>query len=179
MERCRLHIFGPSGAGVTTLGRAVADAWSVPHADSDDYYWIPTNPPYTIARSVEARLGLMQEIFVPREAWVLSGAMTAWGQPVIENCDAVVFLSLPADERLRRLEARERIRRGEVKLGDTDRAWTDFRDWAMKYDDPSFTGRSRVEHESWLATIRQPILRLDSTQTPQQLLDAVMEWSPE
>lgn len=52
MERCRLHILGPSGAGVTTLGRAIANAWSVPHADSDDYFWLPTSPPYMCARQV-------------------------------------------------------------------------------------------------------------------------------
>ena len=32
----RVHIIGSSGTGTTTLGRAVAAAWSVPHADTDD-----------------------------------------------------------------------------------------------------------------------------------------------
>lgn len=178
MKRCRLHILGPSGAGVTTLGRAVANAWSVPHADSDDYFWVPTSPPYKTARSVGERLGLMHEVFVPREAWVLSGAMTTWGQSIVEEPDAVVFLTLSPQERRRRLEERESLRRGHTKLDDDDRTWTDFRDWAMKYDDPSFTGRSRAAHESWLRAIRQPVLRLDSAQAPQQLLEAVLEWNP-
>jgi len=44
MRKCRIHIFGASGAGVTTLGRATADALAFPHHDTDDYYWLLTAP---------------------------------------------------------------------------------------------------------------------------------------
>ena len=47
MTPCHLHITGASGSGTTTLGRALASAWAVPHADTDDYFWVPTTPPYT------------------------------------------------------------------------------------------------------------------------------------
>ena len=43
MRRCRLHVMGASGAGTTTLARTLADHWAVPHADSDDYFWVPTS----------------------------------------------------------------------------------------------------------------------------------------
>jgi adenylate kinase family enzyme len=33
----RIHIMGASGAGVTSLGRALADALAIPHHDTDDY----------------------------------------------------------------------------------------------------------------------------------------------
>jgi hypothetical protein len=36
---------GASGAGVTSLGRALADALAFPHHDADDYFWQPTIPP--------------------------------------------------------------------------------------------------------------------------------------
>lgn len=58
MEPCRLHVLGASGAGATTLGRAIATAWSVPHADSDDYYWMPTDPAFTTPRTVPERVDL-------------------------------------------------------------------------------------------------------------------------
>ena len=45
MRTCRIHVFGASGAGVTTLGRALADALGTPHHDTDDYFWLPTTPP--------------------------------------------------------------------------------------------------------------------------------------
>jgi adenylate kinase family enzyme len=45
MRRCRIHITGASGAGVTSLGRALADALAIPHHDTDDYFWQPTIRP--------------------------------------------------------------------------------------------------------------------------------------
>jgi adenylate kinase family enzyme len=106
----RVHVTGASGAGTTTLARAVADARSVPHADVDDYYWLPTDPPYVAKRPVPERLALMRQVFVPRPAWVLSGSMTGWGDEVVATCDAVVFVTLDPVERMRRLEAREAAR---------------------------------------------------------------------
>lgn len=174
MRRCRLHIVGASGSGTTTLARAVADAWAVPHADADDYFWVPTDPPYTQKRPVEERVALMHAVFVPREAWVLSGAMLGWGEDVVAECDAIVFLTLDPEERLRRLRTREEHRRagGPFDLA----AWDAFLEWARGYDDPGFGGRSLAQHEAWLSTLDAPVLRLDSTRSPEDLRDAVLAW---
>jgi NAD(P)-dependent dehydrogenase (short-subunit alcohol dehydrogenase family) len=39
MKGRRIHVTGASGSGVTTLGRALADALALPHHDTDDYFW--------------------------------------------------------------------------------------------------------------------------------------------
>ncbi|WP_460568438.1 P-loop NTPase family protein [Humibacter soli] len=177
MRRSRVHVLGASGSGTTTLGRALADRWSVPHADADDYFWVPTIPPFAEKRSAGERVALMREVFVPREAWVLSGSVVGWGESVIARCDAVVFLTLDPDERMRRLEAREVHRRaGE---GFDELAWSEFKDWARGYDDPAFEGRSLVAHEAWLSQLDLPVLRPDSTKSVAELLDAVLGWPPE
>jgi len=176
MRRCKLHVLGASGSGTSTLARALADHWSVPHADADDYFWVPSDPPYVAKRDEPARVSLMREVFVPREAWVLSGSMVGWGEAVVDECDAIVFLTLDPDERLRRLEAREVHRR--AGRGFDEDAWAAFLDWARGYDDPTFDGRSRAVHEAWLAERSQPLLRLDSAASPQELLDAVLAWAP-
>jgi adenylate kinase family enzyme len=49
MKLRRIHITGASGAGVTTLGRASANALAIPHHDTDDYFWQPTRPPSGVA----------------------------------------------------------------------------------------------------------------------------------
>jgi hypothetical protein len=69
----------------------VADAWAVPHADVDDYFWLPTDPPYVDQRPEAERLALMEQVFLPRDAWVLSGSMMGWGDSVVARCDAVVL----------------------------------------------------------------------------------------
>ncbi|MGP9539233.1 AAA family ATPase [Brachybacterium sp. AOP43-C2-M15] len=176
MERSRVHVMGASGSGTTTLARALADRWSVPHADADDYFWRPTAPPYTQKRPAEERTALMTEVFVPREAWVLSGSMLGWGEDVVDRCDAVVFLTLDPAQRMRRLEERERVRREGQEI---DRAaWSHFLDWARSYDDPSSTGRSRAVHEAWLRTLEKPVLRLDSDRPVGELVEAVLRWAP-
>ena len=167
---------GASGSGTTTLARALATRWSVPHADADDYFWVPTAPPFRRKRPPEQRVALMEQVFVPREAWVLSGSMNGWGENVVARCDVVVFLTLDPAERMRRLEARERIRR-EGQESDPE-AWEEFRTWAAGYDDPASTGRSRAGHEAWLAGIDRPVLRLDSARPVEELIEAVLGWEP-
>jgi hypothetical protein len=176
MQRGRVHILGASGSGTTTLAAALASAWSVPHADADDYYWLPTDPPFTEKRAEADRVALMRAVFAPRRAWVLSGSMMGWGDSIVAECDAVVFVTLDPVERMRRLEARERRRRegGPLK----DEAWTVFRDWAQGYDDPGFEGRSRATHDAWLATLDIPVLRLDGIHPTAHLLDGVLRWNP-
>jgi hypothetical protein len=106
---------------------------------------------------------------------VLSGSMTGWGDEVVAACDAVVFLTLDPDERIRRLRAREAVRQ-EGRAGDPQ--WEAFLDWARGYDAPAFAGRSRAAHEAWLAGLPQPVLRLDSASSPEALRDAVLVWDP-
>ena len=167
---------GASGTGTTTLARALADHWAVPHADADDYFWVPSSPPYVLRRPEDERLALMRDVFVPREAWVLSGSMLDWGESIVAECDAVVFLTLDPEERLRRLELREVSRRAGRDFDEA--AWAAFLLWARGYDDPAFEGRSLVAHEAWLAGLDQPVLRLDSARTREELRDAVLDWEP-
>lgn len=176
MRRSRLHVTGASGSGTTTLARALADAWSVPHADADDYFWVPTDPPYVTKRTPVERVALMEEVFLPREGWVLSGSMLGWDDDVLSRCDAVVFLTLDSEERLRRIESRERVRQDAGPV-DED-ALEAFLDWARGYDDPLFDGRSRLAHEGWLSTLACPVLRLDSELPREVLRDAVLAWDP-
>ena len=118
----------------------------------------------------------MEQVFLPREAWVISGSMLEWGDSVVARCDAVVFLTLEPGERLRRIEDRERVRR---TTGQVDQKALDaFLDWARGYDDPAFGGRSLARHEAWLATLECPVLRLDSARSRESLRDEVLAWEP-
>jgi adenylate kinase family enzyme len=112
MNPRRIHITGASGAGVTTLGRALADALAIPHHDTDDYFWQPTSPPYQHNREKADRLRLMQEMFPGRDGWVLSGSLDGWGDPLIPYFDLVVFLQTAQTFRLNRLRGREATRFG-------------------------------------------------------------------
>ena len=176
MESCRIHIVGASGSGVTTLGRAVAGALAIPHHDTDDYYWKPTTPPYREKRDVAERVRLMHELFLPRPKWVLSGSLDSWGAPIVPYFDLVVFLRVPTETRLKRLQDREfrRYGRHAVTLGGRHQETEEFLEWAAHYDDGSRDGRSLARHQIWLQTLTCPVLHLDGTRATDQLVADVM-----
>ena len=177
MKTCRIHITGASGCGVTTLGRALADAIALPHHDSDDYYWQPTSPPYREKRAVEDRLRLMREMFLNRPAWVLTGSLDGWGDPIIPFFDLVIFLRTDRDVRLQRVRAREMRRYGAEAIapgGWHHEAAKEFIEWVSHYDDASREGRSLKRHQAWLAALPCPILRLDGARPVAELVEATM-----
>ncbi len=176
MKASRIHIVGASGAGVTTLGRALAEALAVPHHDTDDYYWRPTASPYGEMRPPADRLRLMEELFLGRSAWVLSGSLVGWGDPIVRFFDLVVFLGAPTEVRLRRLRDREARRFGADAV--TPGGWRHqeterFIEWASHYDDGSREGRSLVRHEAWLETLKCRVLRVDGTQATADLVGEI------
>jgi adenylate kinase family enzyme len=177
MKTCRVHIMGASGAGVTTLGRALADALAVSHHDVDDYYWLPTNPPYRQKRTVDDRLRLMREIFLDREGWILSGSLDGWGASVVPLFDAVVFVCAPTEVRLRRLREREARHFGDDAVspgGWQHQTMEEFIEWASHYDDGSREGRNLMRHQAWLATLTCPHMRLDGTRPIPDLVSEVI-----
>jgi adenylate kinase family enzyme len=177
MKTCRIHIMGASGSGTTTLGRALAEKLIIPHHDTDDYFWLPTNPPFRDRREIADRLRLMEQMFLGREGWVLSGSLDGWGNPIIPYFDLVVFLSLAAEERLARLRQREAGHFGPDAIlpgGWRHRETKDFLEWASHYEDGTREGRNRTRHEAWLATLPCPVLRLDAARERDMLVRDVV-----
>jgi adenylate kinase family enzyme len=177
MASRRIHITGASGSGVTTIGQALASASGLPHHDTDDYFWQPTEPPYREMRPTKDRLRLMHEMFVPRAGWILSGSLVGWAQELETIFDLVVFVSTPTPIRLERLRRREELRYGAGATALGGRKYEDTRaffEWAANYDDPSFNGRSRVQHEAWLQTLKCKTIRIDGTRGIGELVDKIM-----
>jgi adenylate kinase family enzyme len=71
----RIHILGASGSGTSTLGRALAGRLQYPHFDTDDYFWLPTDPPFTHRRERTERAQLLMGDLTAHEAWVVSGSL--------------------------------------------------------------------------------------------------------
>jgi adenylate kinase family enzyme len=176
MKSCRIHIMGASGAGVTSLGRALADALAIPHHDTDDYFWQPTTPPYQDKREIAERLRLMREVFLPRADWVLSGSLEGWGDPIVAHSDLVVFLATPKGLRLQRLRAREATHFGTDAVapgGWRHKEFEEFIEWASRYDDGDREGRSLAKHQAWLAALPCRVLRLDGSRPLPELVAEV------
>lgn len=173
----RVGITGAPGGGVTTLGHALADRIGAVHIDTDDHYWVATDPPYRERRDVAERL---RRIFAEQSRtgrWVLSGKLDGWAAPALAGADLILFLEVPTEVRLERLRRRESGRFGDMLLpgGAMYEIHRDFMDWAARYDDGTRPGRSRPGHEKWLAGLDITVLRLDGLRPVEALVAEAIE----
>ena len=171
----RIYITGASCAGVTTLGHTLASLLGLSHLDVDDFYWLPTNPPFTTKRAPNERVILIQQN-VGNAHWVLTGSCMEWGDALINNADLIVFVATPTPVRLERLAAREKERFGDrIALGgDMHEIHVAFREWASQYDDPSFSGRNRAWHERLMSKQTVPIVRVDGLNSAEEMAAEVI-----
>ncbi|SFB41345.1 Adenylate kinase [Pseudomonas simiae] len=171
----RIYITGASCAGVTTLGQHLATRLGLRQVDVDDFYWMPTDPPFTTKRPPSERVSLMQQA-LGDDGWVLTGSCMVWGDALIADADVIVFVVTPTPLRLERLAAREKARYGAriAPEGDMHQIHLAFREWASQYDDPNFSGRNRALHEAWLSQLTAPILRVDGADSVETMVTAVV-----
>jgi adenylate kinase family enzyme len=158
----RIHVFGAAGCGSSTLGWALARRLGFQHLDCDDFYWLPTTPPFQRKRTTLERLHLLSEATVSSPQWVLSGSVAGWGDALISQFDLVVFLYVPTEIRLARLQRREQARFGTAldpggSMHDQHQA---FLRWAAGYDPGLSGGPTLWTDAAWLAYLPCPLLCL-------------------
>ena len=158
----RIHIFGASGSGTTTIAEGVSEKLGYKHFDTDNYYWRRTVLPFTEPRPIEERLRLMTADLAGYDKWVLSGSLDGWGNPLIPLFELVIFMYVPQDIRIERIKKRERERYGSEVLpgGSRYESSQEFIEWAAGYDSGILTGRSLPRHEKWLAGLECDVIKV-------------------
>ena len=173
----KIHIFGASGSGVTTLGRALSAVCGNPYIDSDDFFWVPSEPPFTLKREITERNTLLENEVNSLNNWILGGSIVNWTGLRIKSFDLVVFLYLPADLRIERLRKREVERYGDVILRDPIRrkAHEDFIEWAEDYDAATgIAGRTLHAHESWLWMLDCSIMEIRGETPVEERIERIL-----
>ena len=172
----RIHIFGASGSGTTTLGALLSERTHLPHFDTDDYFWVKTTVPYTVKREVPERLASLAQDLAREDSWILSGSLCGWGDSLVPQFTLAVFLWIPHELRMRRLKEREVCRYGLEAL--SPGGWfhsnhLEFMAWAEQYDSAGPDVRSRVLHEQWMSTLPCPLLKLEGAYSTEELAGMV------
>ncbi len=165
MEHQVIHIFGASGSGTTTLGGAIASKWGFAHLDTDDYYWLPTDPPYSAKRAIPERIAMLRAAIANQGDCVLTGSLCGWGDELIPLFTSVVFVKTDSETRLARLRERELNKLGTRILpgGDMYEEHEAFLAWAARYDTAGMDQRSLARHEQWLKGLACPVVRVDGS----------------
>lgn len=161
-----IHIYGASGSGTSTLGRYLSERLGFAFLDSDDYFWLPTDPKFTTKRPATERVLLMQRDIAaaPRGA-VVSGSLVGWGDELIPDFTLAVRVVTDTPTRLARIKAREHARFGGRILpgGDMYDHHQAFLQWAAGYDNGGLETRSAALHDAWQKQLPCPILVVDGT----------------
>jgi len=151
----RIHLFGVSGSGTTSVGKALAEFFDCLQLDSDDYLWEPPIPPYDRLVAAPIRTENLKKDIDVEGSWILSGSVCGWGDFTIPMFVLAVFLWVPMEIRIERLKKRETRESGE-QIWESTHPWhkgfIEFLDWAVKYDDAGPEMRSVQEHEPWIKT---------------------------
>ena len=146
-----IHIYGAAGSGTSTLGRKISEELSYKFMNTDDYFWLPINPPYTMKRSKEERIALMKKDILENENVVISGSLVDWGDELIPLFTLAIRLVTDTDIRIERLKIREKQKIGDRIMpgGDMYTHHIEFIEWARKYDTGSVNMRSKAKHDEW------------------------------
>ena len=158
-----IHIFGASGSGTTTLGQKICEELGYTFMDTDDYFWMPTDPKFTCKRPREERIALMKRDIENAENVVISGSLVDWGDVLIPYFTLAIRIEMEQALRIARLEQREKDRFGDriAPGGDMYRQHLDFIAWARFYDTGGLNMRSKAKHDEWQKRLKCEILYLD------------------
>jgi adenylate kinase family enzyme len=172
LKKIKIHIFGASGSGVSTLGRALSSNLEIPFLDADDFYWKKTDPPYREANPIDERKILIKNAVSASNSWVVSGTLVSWGDSIQDEFNLAVYLYVSRDERVRRLKTREAEKFGSrIEIGgDMYQEHLKFIDWAAQYDEGYRGGRSKSKHEAWMKTLKCPVLRIEGIVSTEEAL---------
>ncbi|GAB3911128.1 AAA family ATPase [Larkinella knui] len=173
----KIHIMGASGSGTTTLGHHVAEKLNVPYWDSDDFFWVKTEPPYQIRRNSDERNTLCKAALDSHTDSILGGSVGHWGDGWENRFDLVVFLWVPPAIRIERLRKREFERFGDVIFTDPDRrkSYEEFIDWAAGYDSDTARGRTLSFHRQWLQNVSCPVLKIEGDTTIAERMALILD----
>lgn len=163
-------VFGANGSGKSTLGCELARLLRFKHMDIEDYHFEKSDIPYTAERSREDCLRLMLADIEKHRSFVISAVTGDFGGTIPLLYELAVYVSAPAELRVKRIERREYERHGERvrKGGDMYEQHVKFVDFAAS--------RSLSRIEQWAETLVCPIIRIDGTEDWRANAAKIAEW---
>jgi adenylate kinase family enzyme len=162
-------VFGANGCGKTTLGCELSRKLNIKHLDVEDYYFEESEIPYSKPRSKDTVIELMLADIEKCDSFVLSAVTGDYGDKISSMYKLGVFLTVPSDTRLERVERRSLGQYGERVLVGGD----------MYEQEQEFLKFVKIRNlstiDEWVKTLVCPILHLDGTNPISKNIQLVIE----
>jgi adenylate kinase family enzyme len=170
-----IHVYGASGSGTSTLGEEINKRYGYYHMDTDDYYWLPTDPRFREKREIKERLLLMKQDIKAHEAVVITGSLVGWGDELIPYFDLAIRVVTDKNVRLERIYKREKERFGSriESGGDMYEQHLEFMRWAGQYDTGDITMRSKANHDEWQKQLMCRQIEVDGVRPVAEIVNAI------
>ena len=186
-----IAIVGLNGSGKSTLGHALAKELNYYEIDVEDFYFpeqkesrraaldgvyggspdYPGDMPYSAPRTKEeVEEGIAKEISAhPR--YILTGVTINWSEEILSTINAVFWLKTGTDERVRRVEDREKERWGDrvAEGGDMYEQQKSFRELIAGFTD------EKVKDS--ISKIGCKVIELDGTLPVQKNIEIIKTWT--
>ena len=91
-----IHILGAAGSGTSTLGKEIENKLNYIQLDVDDYFWLPTDPPFIEKREREERIKLLMNDILNTKKCVVTGSLCRWGDIFIPFFDLIIEIETPS-----------------------------------------------------------------------------------
>ena len=150
-------VFGLNGSGKSTLGKELASLLSYKHMDIEDYFFMESDIPYSKQRTREECLGLLLKDTREHGKFVLSAVKGDFGEEISSLYKLGVFIDVPYDIRIKRVEQRT-----IDKFGDRIKKGGDMYESEKKFLE-FVKSRNIASVENWSATLNCPIIYVDGT----------------
>lgn len=169
MKKCGICICGLNGSGKTTLARALAKELNYKHMDAEEYYFSPTDNPYSSSRTREEAERLIREDIQHHPCFVFSSVSGNMTSEINAHYDLIVYLDVPLEIRMKRIRQRAWNQFGNRILigGDLHEQEEQFFAFVQS--------RTPDKIENWLKTVSCRVIRLDGTKLIHENVQAIKE----
>lgn len=165
-----IMIMGLNGSGKSTICRELADLLNYKRMDSEDYYFLDSDIPYTKSRTKEEVQQLMHDDIRIYHNYVLSSVGCNWGPEIVSTFKLAVLLYAPLQVRLERIKQREiaRFENRVLEGGDMYESQKKFHEMVAS--------RSEEDIKQQAGSLTCPVLEIDATLPIREILDMVYSY---
>lgn len=179
MERAKkVLVFGAAGSGSSTIAKAIAHHYGHHLIEVDEALFMPTDPPFSVRRSLEEVRQIVLDSWHQAEAVVVSGSIVGWGDELKNAFDLIVFVHVDVNVRIERIKKREVKRFGSRVLegGDMHRQHLEFLEWVRQYESGGPEIRSLKQHQRWLKDVSAPVVEITEDHPMDQIMSLLQPY---